>query len=166
MSPSAPSALPAVAATEPTVSPNIDTGTDAKQAPHGGLVDGMPFSIDALASLSTGIGIAVIFNPVDRALYLAVKSHRSFFLRANFAQPFQGLSQAILHRTLSHGAYYFYQDLLRIQLSQKTQISNFQLNILVGACAGALNGATLNPIANIKYQVNNCLKKTSLLLTY
>jgi hypothetical protein len=108
------------------------------------------------AGLVTGNVIAVVFNPIDRALYLSMREHRPFFRLENFRNPWRGLSQAVVHRTLSHGMYYILQQELRQRVApwvNDGRLSERQAAFVVGTCAGTINGLVLNPIAAVKYQL-------------
>jgi len=90
----------------------------------------------------SGAAQAIIFNPVDRALYVRVKFRRSRFLDArNFERPFQGFMNAAVYRTLVGASYMFWQDTVRISiernLPQSCQATTSpQLNsVLIGLTA-------------------------------
>ena len=55
------------------------------------------------AGLASGLACAALFNPWDRALFLSVIESRAFLSPSNFRQPFQGLGQTLVHRTVSNG---------------------------------------------------------------
>lgn len=99
---------------------------------------------------------AVLFNPFDRALYLRVHHRRSFLARENFAQPFQGFSNAAVYRTISSGTYLFFQERFRVNAVQffpGLQNHPVALNLLVGTCAGSGNAALLNQMQLVKYHM-------------
>ena len=58
------------------------------------------------AGLVSGVLVAGLFNPWDRALYLSVVHERRFLHRSNFVQPYKGFYQALFFRTLSSGLYF------------------------------------------------------------
>lgn len=111
----------------------------------------------ASAALS-GSAQAVLFNPIDRALFLRVHNRRpSLFCWENFKHPFQGFGNAALYRTVSSGTYLYYQDIFRRRWIQfrpaLEQESPTKLNLLVGLSAGCANAALLNPLQLIKYHM-------------
>lgn len=124
-------------------------------------------NINTVAGLVCGLFQAGLFNPWDRALYLSVRDRRPFLHPTNFANPFQGFWQAIVHRTISGespfilspslllmpGGLYFtlqsqYQTFFALNfpdLAPRTQL------LYVGLLAGLTNGMILNQLATIKY---------------
>lgn len=110
-------------------------------------------TISIYAGFFSGIVIAGLFNPWDRALYLSVKNATPFLYSGHFSNPYQGFSQAILQRTFSCGLYYILQDnaqrwLARTQFDETTRGAQ----MLVGLSAGAINGSLLNQLATVKHQ--------------
>ena len=108
-----------------------------------------------------GIATAGLFNPVDRALYLSVINLKPFLHRANWARPFQGASNALLHRTVSGGLYFAAYDLLKVPVQKwalrrplrhdDTTYDVLVTSFVTGTMAGFVNGVVLNPIAAVKY---------------
>lgn len=97
---------------------------------------------------------AVLFNPVDRALYLRVHHRRAFFHPENWTHPFQGFGNAALYRTISAGSYWFWQDHSRYQLSHyfpDLETHPAFKQFLVGVMAGAANAMALNQLQIIKF---------------
>jgi hypothetical protein len=107
------------------------------------------------AGLASGLVCAALFNPWDRALFLSVIESRAFLSPSNFRTPFQGLSQTLVHRTFSNGLYFVLQDVAYDIMSDALNAprSDSRVVLLAGLGAGAANGALLNSIAAIKYQV-------------
>ncbi len=107
------------------------------------------------AGLASGLVCASLFNPWDRALFLSVIESRAFLSPSNFRQPFQGLGQTLVHRTVSNGLYFVLQDVAYDVISDALDKprSDSRVVLLAGLGAGAANGALLNSIAAIKYQV-------------
>jgi len=104
--------------------------------------------VDVYASLVVGATQACIFNPWDRALYLSVKNGVPFLNKANWVHPFQGFAQAAVHRTLSGGLYFCLQGVVEDMFAARDVVPS---RFVVGALAGALNGAALNPLSVVKY---------------
>eukprot|EP00922_Rhytidocystis_sp_ex-Travisia-forbesii_P005172 GHVS01007557.1.p1 GENE.GHVS01007557.1~~GHVS01007557.1.p1 ORF type:complete len:358 (-),score=44.75 GHVS01007557.1:265-1338(-) len=118
--------------------------------------------------LASGAIQSSIFNPWDRAMYLSVKSRRSFFDRANWKQPYQGFGQAVIHRTLANGLYFpcetffirfferrrhewFSRQVHESRPSVHPHISSSEL-FVVGILSGACSGFLLHPLSAIKYR--------------
>jgi hypothetical protein len=112
-------------------------------------------AVDGLSGLSTGMILAGLFNPWDRALYLSVIKQRRFFSSLNWSAPYHGFTQTVVQRTLSGGLYFVLQSemrsrlqpLLEDELGMSTRWTNFS----VGLTAGLANGMLLNQLATIKY---------------
>jgi hypothetical protein len=54
-----------------------------------------------LAGVLSGVTVAGISNPYDRALYLSIKHHRRFLSKTNWIQPYKGFLSGIVIRTIS-----------------------------------------------------------------
>ena len=116
------------------------------------------------AGTLSGVALACIFNPYDRALYLSVINEKPFLHRANWTKPFQGAANALFHRTIAGGLYFAAYDALQApveyivsrytnaNLSDSTNPSeDLRAPFLTGTLAGFVNGVVLNPIAAVKY---------------
>ncbi|CAE7222526.1 unnamed protein product [Symbiodinium sp. CCMP2592] len=81
---------------------------------------------------------------MDRALYLAIVNGRPFFSRANWREPYRGITQTLTQRSLSTGIYFPLEELcVRATGSQA----------LGGQAGGVLCGVLLNPLSYVKYQM-------------
>ena len=107
--------------------------------------------------LIAGAVQAVLFNPIDRALFLRVLHRRSFFCLDNWANPFQGFGNAALYRTLCGASYLVWQDVMRGELERRNpQLlvdSPVVAQLAIGCIAGTLNGLALNQLQIVKYQL-------------
>lgn len=113
------------------------------------------FEIDLLSGFLAGMSCSVIFHPIDRALFLAMKHHRAFLSRNNFTTPLHGLSQTIIQRTISNGTYYFFQGQMRLSiypyLRQDLGFCEPIAQFYVGMSAGSLSGILTNSLSAVKY---------------
>eukprot|EP00906_Rhabdomonas_costata_P002935 RCo004557 len=98
-----------------------------------------------LCALLSGTLQAVVFNPYDKALYLSVLHCRPFLAAENFRRPFQGFSQAVLHRIFSGGIFFALEDMLARPWNRVLPHNPSLAACAVGLTAGAANGALLNP---------------------
>ena len=130
-----------------TTTPNGDNNDTATNATDFSPATSRP-SPKLLCGLCSGIVQTVIFNPFDRALFLAVRDHTPFLSKRNFLTPFQGLSQAILVRALSAGLYFPLEHSFLDLLGREQSRYHF----LSGSAAGVLSSAILNPLTALKYQ--------------
>lgn len=103
---------------------------------------------------------AGLFNPWDRALYLSIKEERAFLNRANFVNPFAGVSQTIFQRSISAGLYFPLEEIFADRLvsselfgttSKEIQNNRTLIALMAGLLAGASNGILMNPLAAVKY---------------
>lgn len=109
-----------------------------------------PLFIPAIIS---GAFQAIIFNPIDRALYLKVHNNeKNLFLRRNFKNPFQGFGNVALYRTISSGSYFYFQNLAINSLNNERKRTKFDY-IFTGFFAGTMNGILLNPMQIVKFQM-------------
>mmetsp|Transcript_7384 Transcript_7384/g.15943 ORF Transcript_7384/g.15943 Transcript_7384/m.15943 type:complete len:283 (-) Transcript_7384:178-1026(-) len=94
--------------------------------------------------IAAGFFTTALLNPWDRALYLAIVNGRPFFSRANWREPYRGITQTLTQRSLSTGIYFPLEELcVRATGSQA----------LGGQAGGVLCGVLLNPLSYVKYQM-------------
>lgn len=120
-----------------------------------------PHSHMLLAGLASGVSVAGLFNPWDRALYLSVLHARPFLRRANFVHPYQGFWQVCVHRTLTGGLYFplfdAAQPLARELITQGVGKSTSEaeqsalMHFACGNFAGGFSGVVLNGLTAVKY---------------
>ena len=94
----------------------------------------------------------------DRALYLTIKEDRKFLDLRNFKQPYHGLLQTLVQRTVSAGIYFPLEDIFREYIIEKrnqrgSTISDQWIYLVSGNLAGAVSGLLLNPLAAVKVRV-------------
>lgn len=109
----------------------------------------------ALPALGSGAVQSVIFNPIDRALFLRVHHLRSFFHPDNWSNPFQGFANAAFYRTLCSASYLFWQDFTKAEVHRRwgrDALSPSTMQMCVGAMAGTCNGSLLNALQIVKYR--------------
>ncbi|KAG5479564.1 hypothetical protein CUR178_03325 [Leishmania enriettii] len=120
------------------------------------------FLYSAGPALLSGASQAILFNPIDRALYVRVKFRRRRFLdKRNFEHPFQGFMNAAVYRTLVGASYMFWQDTMRIAIERfapavcRADTSPLLNSILIGLAAGSTNGFALNTLQVVKFRMWN-----------
>lgn len=104
--------------------------------------------------IAAGLTVTCLLNPWDRALYLSVVNDVPFLARENWIDPYRGLGQTLIQRSVSSGLYFPLEDWCTAQLGNPA---------LGGQAAGALNGVLLNPLALIKYHTWGADDRRSLL---
>lgn len=106
--------------------------------------------------ITTGCISTVLFNPIDRVLYLMVKNKKSFFDINVWKNPYLGVSQALYSRVIGYGLYFPFFEFYK----SKTK-STFQSGILTGLTTTIFN----HPMNVIKmYNWNNNDNKISIRL--
>lgn len=104
------------------------------------------------AGFATGVINTVVFQPMDRALYRHVVDHRPFLHKANWLHPYQGVTNAVVNRTISYGFYYpivdFHRECSKKIFGNKNQLVN---NTYTGIAVGITSGVLINPMSAIKY---------------
>lgn len=93
--------------------------------------------------LAAGLIVTSVLNPWDRALFLSVVFYRPFFSWTNWRDPYRGLAQTLVQRSISSGLYFPLEDIFTHALGSP---------LLGGQAAGVVLGALMNPLAYIKYQ--------------
>ncbi len=101
----------------------------------------------------------MLFNPIDRALYLRVHNREPrLMVWSNWSHPFQGFANAAVYRTIAGATYLFFQDTFRFgfqlavpALAQPSRLLHLQL--CVGVFAGAANGVCLNWFQLLKFRL-------------
>lgn len=106
--------------------------------------------------LINGVIQTTLFNPIDRTLYLMVKHKRSFFNSKNWKNPYQGLENALLQRTISYGLYFPFYDYFNKLFNNDIMMS--------GLAVGITTAFLTNPISSVKY--HHWGKKDNELLKY
>ena len=120
-----------------------------------------PHSHMLLAGLASGVAVAGLFNPWDRALYLSVLHSRPFLRRANFSHPYQGFWQVCVHRTLTGGLYFplfdaaqpMVREIITKGVGKSTSEAeqSAMLHFACGNFAGGFSGVVLNGLTAVKY---------------
>lgn len=101
----------------------------------------------------SGLLVSGLLNPWDRALYLSLTNNRHFLDLRNFRNPYHGLPQTIVQRSLSTGLYFPLEDSFLSIFNQRADVKNANLrNVLAGNLAGIATGLILNPLSYVKYQ--------------
>ena len=105
--------------------------------------------------LLTGVVQAILFNPYDRALYLAIEKQRSFLSPLNWRiegkSAMTGVWPSVLQRAVSFGLYFPLEGLGRGLLSPYASAGT--VDACAGLIAGAANGLVTAPINAAKYAV-------------
>ena len=105
--------------------------------------------------LASGLAQAILFNPWDRALYLSVKEARPFLTWINFKDPFAGVLQTVVQRTISAGLYFPLEEIFSYVIKSQHFFPEDSKNkalvvFLAGTLAGIVNGVIMNPFTRIK----------------
>jgi len=112
-----------------------------------------------MAGMCSGVTVAGLLNPYDRALYLSVRHRRNFLDRANFKNPYRGFWQSLCGRALSGGLYFPLYDVMEKPCrkffvtadSQPNEREKLLANWSAGTLAGSVNGFLLNSLTAVKY---------------
>lgn len=96
-----------------------------------------------LASFASSICQVLIFNPWDKAAYLAIKHKRGILVRDNWKRPYKGILNTMIVRSFSGGAYFYLLD-----ACEKT----FNSTIVAGNITGIIMTFATNPLNYVRYQ--------------
>lgn len=115
-----------------------------------------------VSGLSAGIANTIMFNPVDRAIYLMVRDNKSLFDKSVWKNPYCGVRQAFYGRVIGYGIYFTLFDVYREKLKmnmfmaslgikEHSNETEIVMNTLVASIATGCTTAVLtNPINVIK----------------
>lgn len=96
---------------------------------------------EVISGLTTGIFTAILFNPIDKAIYVSTTKNLSILNKEVWSHCFKGTFNTILTRLITSGLYFTFLDKLSATYSpfQTAFMTSFACNILT------------NPIQLIKY---------------
>jgi hypothetical protein len=113
---------------------------------------------EVISGITTGIMTAIIFNPIDKAIYVSTTKNLSIFNKEVWSNCFKGTLNTILTRIITSGMYFTFLDKLSASYSpfQTAVITSFTCNILT------------NPIQLVKFHgwYNNISLNDSYKLIY
>jgi hypothetical protein len=123
------------------------------------------FSVEDVKKFSygtlSGVINTLLFNPYDKALYTSVKNKVPFLTKANWQNPYQGVSQAIVHRIISYGFYYPIMDIYGEKLNF---IENKIYRSILSSClTGSTVGIITTPLSAIKMTNWNTVQNKNIL---
>ena len=125
----------------------------------------IPFNL--ICGVSTGVIIAGLFHPWDRALFLSVSNKRPFiydgikntFVLENFAQPYHGFAQTVFSKTISTALYFVAQqqinDSFYPYLHYQLGLYEWQAQLAVGLSVGSITGIGTNGLYAVRSQTWN-----------
>lgn len=113
--------------------------------------------MDFYISLFVGITHAIIYNPVDKAIYNSIINNRKLFTFENWRHPFVGASNGIYTRIISGGLYFYLIDYTK-------QLNTYQSAFIVSMTTSLI----LNPFNVVKYKsyINNTSSYNTLKYVY
>ena len=113
---------------------------------------------EVISGLTTGIITAILFNPIDKAIYVSTTKNISIFNKDVWSKCFKGTINTTLTRLITSGLYFTFLDKLSANYSpiQTALITSFACNLLT------------NPIQLVKYHswFNNISLNDSLKIIY
>lgn len=109
--------------------------------------------VDVISGLSTGIISAIIFNPLDKAIYVSTTKNINILNRNAWHNMYSGVSYTILSKLITSGLYFTYID----YYSRHTN-NNVEIALITTLCC-----SITNPIQLVKYNswYNDISIKTS-----
>ena len=113
--------------------------------------------MDFYISIIVGIFQAVIFNPIDKAIYNSIINNNALLSRKNWIKPFSGTSNGIYSRIITGGIYFYLLDYTKnMDLIQSALTVSLTTSII------------LNPLNVIKYRSysDNITTYNSLMTNY
>jgi hypothetical protein len=113
--------------------------------------------MDFYISIIVGAIQAVVFNPIDKALYNSIITNTKLFTLKNWKHPFIGATNGIYTRIISGGIYFYLIDYTK------------SMNLYQSALTVSLTTSViLNPLNVIKFKsyIDNTSSYNSLIKTY
>jgi hypothetical protein len=113
--------------------------------------------MDFYISLVVGITHAIVYNPVDKAIYNSIINNTKLFTRDNWRNPFIGATNGIYTRIISGGLYFYLIDYTK-------QMNVYQSAFIVSMTTSLI----INPFNVVKYKsyINNTATYDTLIKTY
>ena len=113
--------------------------------------------MDFYISIIVGSIQAIIFNPLDKAIYNSIINNNTLFSYKNWIKPFTGASNGIYTRIISGGIYFYLIDYTK-------NMNLYQSSLTVSIITSII----LNPFNVIKYRsyAYNLTSYNSLILNY
>ena len=96
--------------------------------------------MDFYISLITGIIQAIIFNPIDKAIYSSIINNNNILSPTNWYAPFSGATNGIYIKIITGGVYYYLIDFTK------------HLNIIQASiCISLITASIINPFNVIRF---------------
>jgi hypothetical protein len=113
--------------------------------------------MDFYISLLVGVSQAIMFNPIDKAIYTSIISNTSLLNKLNWKKPFSGSTNNIYTRVITSGLYFYLIDYTK-------HLDTVQASLAISLTTSLI----LNPFNVIKYKSygNNISTYNSFILTY
>jgi hypothetical protein len=113
--------------------------------------------MDFYISIIVGSIQAIIFNPIDKAIYNSIINNNSLFSFTNWIKPFSGTTNGIYSRIISSGLYFYLLDYTK-------HMNIYQSSLTVSL----ITSLTLNPFNIVKFTSysNNLTTYNSLVYNY
>lgn len=113
---------------------------------------------EVLSGVSTGIISAIIFNPIDKAIYISTTKNLSFFNKEVWSRFYAGTLNTIATRLITTGLYFSFLD------SLSTKYSPLQTAVATSLVCNSLT----SPIQLVKFHswYNNVSLKDSISLIF
>ncbi|AYV75134.1 MAG: hypothetical protein Terrestrivirus1_8 [Terrestrivirus sp.] len=93
-----------------------------------------------ISGLGAGVINTVLFNPVDKAIYLMIRDNKSLFDSSVWKNPYRGVSQAFYGRVMGYGIYFTLFDVYR---------ENFNMSVLASSIGTGCTTAVLTSPINV-----------------
>ena len=114
-------------------------------------------NMDFYISIIVGTIQAVIFNPIDKAIYNSIINNNTLLSRKNWIKPFSGTSNGIYTRIISGGMYFYLLDYTK-------KFNIYESSLIVSITTSTI----LNPFNVVKFQSysNNISTYDSIISSY
>lgn len=116
-------------------------------------------NVDVISGVSTGIISAILFNPLDKAIYISTTKNISILDRHAWHNMYSGISYTIASKLITSGLYFAYIDYYSKQCNNNAEIA-----VITTLCCSIINPIQLVKFnswyhgISIKTSVNNIIK--------
>ncbi len=110
-----------------------------------------------VSGLLTGLTNTIIFNPLDKAIFLSSTENRPLLHKVNWQSPYRGVCVGLVGRSISYGVYYPLIDTYS-HFVNKTDIHSNIKPFAIGTSIGMTTSALTNPINLVKFHGWNSLE--------
>jgi hypothetical protein len=117
-----------------------------------------------ISGLITGLISTLIFNPIDKSLFISSTEGRKFFDKRNWINPYRGVNIALIGKTVQFGLYFPLIDIYS-NIIHDININHNLKPFIIGTSIGLTTSLLNNPLNLIKFHGWNTLENNKKFMT-